>query len=83
MADVRFLRHLRDASRTTLVKGKKVNKHEALEARLQAAKSEGSYLSERIETLTSAGKATKSRQDGSERKYQWLSEARRLRDMSR
>jgi hypothetical protein len=83
MADVRFLRHLRDANRTTLVRGKKVNKHAAVEARLEAAKSGGSSLLDKLESLTSKGKKNKSRQEETERKYAWLREAQRLRDMSR
>ncbi len=83
MADVRFLRHLRDANRTTLVRGKKVNKHAAVEARLEAAKSGGSSLLETLENLTSKGKKNKSRHQDTEKKYTWLREAQRLRDMSR
>jgi hypothetical protein len=83
MADVRFLRHLRDAQRTTLVRGQKINKYEAVEARLEQAKAGGSTLLDRMQSLTSAGKANKTRQDDKDRRYQWLVEAQRLRDVSR
>jgi len=75
MADVRFLRHLRDnnPSKTTLLRGKKVTAADALQVKLAEAKDSQSSLLSKLSSLTNYGKSTRARAAKSEQTFQWVS----------
>ena len=83
MADVRFLRHLRDnnPNKTTLLRGKKLSAEDALQARLAEAKEGNSVLLSKLNSLVDFGKRTRTRANKSEGVFQWVAEAKRLEQL--
>jgi hypothetical protein len=80
MADVRFLRHLRntDPNKTTLLRGKKVTAADALQAKLAEAKDSQSSLLSTLSSLQGFGKDNRARAERSGQAFQWITEAKRL-----
>lgn len=74
MADVRFLRHLRDnnPNKTTLLRGKKVTAADALQAKLAEAKDSQASLLSKLTTLKDYGKTNRERTQKSEQAFQWI-----------
>lgn len=74
MADVRFLRHLRDnnPNKTTLLRGKKVTAADALQAKLAEAKDSQALLLSKLTTLKDYGKTNRERTQKSEQAFQWI-----------
>jgi hypothetical protein len=74
MADVRFLRHLRDnnPNKITLMRGKKVTAADALQAKLAAAKDSQVSLLAKLTSLTDYGKTNRERTQKSEQTFQWI-----------
>jgi membrane-associated HD superfamily phosphohydrolase len=84
MADVRFLRHLRDndPNKTTLLRGKKVTAAEALQAKLADAKESQSALLSKLNSLKDFGKGNRARTEKTEQTFQWIAEAKRLQEVA-
>ena len=84
MADVRFLRHLRDndPNKTTLLRGKKVTAAEALQAKLADAKESQSALLTKLNSLKDFGKVNRARTEKTEQTFQWIAEAKRLQEVA-
>jgi hypothetical protein len=84
MADVRFLRHLRDnnPNKTTLLRGRKVTAADALQARLSAAKEGNSAVLSKLSSILDYGNSTRARAEKSEKAFQWVAEAKRLEDVA-
>lgn len=80
MADVRFLRHLRDTNpkKTTLVRGRRVTREDALEEKLAAAKQGESDILAKLTSLRGHGKTTKKKQENNEKRFRWITEAKKL-----
>jgi len=74
MADVRFLRHLRDnnPNKTTLLRGKKVTAADALQAKLAEAKDSQSSLLSKLSSLKDYGKNNRVRAARTEQTFQWI-----------
>ena len=84
MADVRFLRHLRntDPNKTTLLRGKKVTAADALQAKLAAAKDSQSSLLSTLSSLRGFGKDNRARAERSGQTFEWIAEAKRLEQVA-
>ena len=78
MADVRFIRFLKEKNAPTLLKGQKLSKAEALQANLTAAKERQSNLFTKVQRLVQTGKEQKVRTETREQQVQWTAEYQRL-----
>eukprot|EP00960_Hanusia_phi_P047907 758651-Hanusia_phi.AAC.3 len=84
MADVRFLRHLRDNNmqKTMLFKGKKMTKEEVLQESLARAKDKHDTLLARMHQLTKKSSSNKDRLQVKNARFQWIAECSRLLTLS-
>lgn len=81
MADVRFIRFLRETNAPSLVKGQKVSKFAAIEASLAAAKEREAALSEKMQELVNHGKSHKDRTESNQHQLAWSTEFKRLQSV--
>mmetsp|Transcript_40373 Transcript_40373/g.127044 ORF Transcript_40373/g.127044 Transcript_40373/m.127044 type:complete len:629 (-) Transcript_40373:140-2026(-) len=84
MADVRFLRHLRDNNmqKTMLFKGKKMTREEVLQESLAKAKDQHDTLLARMNQLTKRSSSNKDRLSEKNARFQWIAECGRLTNLS-